>query len=61
MKPLSRRSVTTGLAAAVMAVPALGLAEAPIEKVKRLARELEPGHAGCLPRHGGHIARLPRR
>lgn len=42
---LSRRSVTTGLAAAVVAIPAVGLAVAaigdPVERVKRLTRELE--------------------
>jgi hypothetical protein len=55
MKPLSRRSVTTGLAAAVTAIPALGLckgAEGPSELaaiVRRYFAELDefdsmPGH-----------------
>jgi hypothetical protein len=44
-KLLSRRSVTTGLAAAAAAIPALGLAIAtrgdPVERIKHHTRELE--------------------
>jgi predicted metallopeptidase len=43
--PLTRRSLTAGLGAAVAAIPALGLSagarEAPVERVQRLAKELE--------------------
>ena len=43
MKPLSRRSVTIGIAAAVTAIPALGLAIAsdPRARVEHHARKLE--------------------
>jgi len=45
MKPLTRRSVTTGLAAAVAAIPAVGLALAsrcdPLERIKQLTQKLE--------------------
>ena len=41
MKPVTRRSVTTGLAAVVTAIPAVGLArEDPLERIKKLTREL---------------------
>ena len=50
-KPLSRRSVTTGLAAAVAAIPAVGLASAarrdPVERIKNLTRELEQAMRDC--------------
>ena len=45
MKPLSRRSVTTGLAAAVTAIPAVGLCNRatvdPFERIRHLTKELE--------------------
>jgi hypothetical protein len=45
MKPLSRRSVTTGLVAVVTAVPSVALAIAargdPLERIKQLTCELE--------------------
>ena len=42
MKPLSRRSVTTGMVAAVTAIPALVVARSdPLERVKHHTRELE--------------------
>ena len=45
MKPLSRRSVTTGLAAAVMAIPAVGLCASrksdATARVEHHTRELE--------------------
>ncbi len=43
MKPLTRRSVTTGLVAAVTAIPALGLAIArgdPVDRIKHHTAEL---------------------
>jgi hypothetical protein len=53
MKPLNRRSVTTGLAAAVTAIPALGLAVAArsdrLERIKRLTREPEKPLLDCHP------------
>ena len=51
MKPLSRRSVTTGLAAAVTAIPALGLSVAahsdPLNRIKQHTRELERAMRDC--------------
>jgi hypothetical protein len=45
IKTISRRSVTTGFAAAVAAIPAVGLCVAartdPLGRIRKLARELE--------------------
>ncbi len=53
MKPLSRRSVTAGLAAAVTAIPAVGLSVAakgaPRETIKHLTGELEKAMLECHP------------
>ena len=53
MKPVSRRSVTAGLGAAVAAIPAVGLSLAAkgssVERIKHLTRELEKAMLECHP------------
>lgn len=52
-KPISRRSVTTGLAAAVTAIPAVGLCVAargdPLARIKHCTQELERALAEHYP------------
>ena len=54
--PLTRRSVTTGLASAVVTIPALGLAVAarsdPVERIRKLTRALEEA---MLEAYGGEV------
>jgi hypothetical protein len=60
MKPLSRRSVTTGIAAAVTAIPTMGLAVVargdPLARIKQCTQELERALAEYYP--GAEIVNL---